>query len=108
VVANLWTATDLDADAFIRSMFKSMLKSRSFTCKKCKEPGETRKFPQKKLGELSETNCRHRRSVGALMPDARNSLSLMLGACTVCFGVPTNMCTKNNVKQESNKRRKSL
>ncbi|XP_073219795.1 separase-like [Cicer arietinum] len=91
VVANLWTVTSCYVDKTIRTMFTDMLKARSDWSSKGKE--------------LEHKN--YKSTIGAMVSIARNSHALLLGAGTVCFGLPTTICRKKNVASSNpNKRRK--
>ncbi|KAL8478593.1 hypothetical protein ACS0TY_030468 [Phlomoides rotata] len=86
IVANLWEVTDKDIDRFGKAMLNAWLGERSAECSVCNVP-------------LNNSKCNHRRRIASFMGEARNActLSFLIGAAPVCYGVPTGIINRKNV-----------
>lgn len=86
IVANLWEVTDKDIDRFGKAMLNAWLRERSAECALCNVP-------------LDNSKCIHRRRIGSFMGKARDActLSFLIGASPVCYGVPTGIINRKNV-----------
>ncbi|XP_010540470.1 PREDICTED: separase isoform X2 [Tarenaya hassleriana] len=130
IVANLWDVTDRDIDRFGKAMLEGWLKERSSCSENCsshccnsladelaamdikgntKKPLMRKKKPSSRKKATSfdgsrNSICDHKgRTIGSFMAGAREAcmLPFLIGAAPVCYGVPTGIRRKKDLKTES-------